>query len=126
MAIDFTVRALDFPNDHEDPLHLVKNDPQPQPLDIWGFELPIALPQELWPWITARAELITGIWQRDERHYFKSNMRLNEILEHVTDWFFDRLPTNQSQVVKNTQAADYRKLRATKFQAKVNHPGLSP
>ena len=43
------------------------------------------LPTHLQAWIKARLQLIAGIWWRSEREHFKANMRLNEILEHLTD-----------------------------------------
>ena len=59
--------------------------PQPSPQEIWGVDLGIEIPEAIRQWVKARLQLISGIWWRSDREHFKANMRLNEILEHLTD-----------------------------------------
>jgi len=64
---------------------LCGSDSQPKAQEVWGVDIPLILPEHLWPWLMARVRMISGLWWRGGREHFKANMRLNEILEHLTD-----------------------------------------
>ncbi len=58
---------------------------QPGAQEVWGVELPLLLPESLSTWILPRLKLIVSLWWRGSREHFTANMRLIEILEHITD-----------------------------------------
>lgn len=87
LSIDFTVvtTQLERTEGKRATRMAIEAESQPSADAVWGFDIPMIIPEDLWGWTLARLRLITGIWWRGDRDHFKANMRLTDILEHLTD-----------------------------------------